>query len=61
MKKKAKKGWILTAKAKGEVKKFYHWDSFITECRYYTKNQEKTPYKMIYVGPEYEKISYSWF
>ena len=57
MKKKAKKGWILN---KG-IKKFYHWESFIGECRYYTKNQEKAPYKIIYVGPEYEKISYSWF
>jgi len=53
MKKKAKKGWILN---KG-IKKFYNWESFIGECRYYTKNQEKAPYKIIYVGPEYEKIS----
>ena len=42
---------------KRKTKKFYNFNDFMTSCRHYTKSQEKAPYKMIYVGPDAEKIS----
>ena len=42
---------------KSKTRKFYNWTTFITQCRYYTKKQLKAPYKMIFMGPDAEKIS----
>ena len=40
-----------------KIRKFYSWNVFMTQCRYYTKKQLKAPYKMIFMGPDAEKIS----
>ena len=40
-----------------KTRKFYSWDVFMAQCRYYTKKQLKAPYKMIFMGPDAEKIS----
>ena len=44
-------------KIRKKIRKFYNWDIFMTQCRYYTKKLKKPPYKMIFMGPDAEKIS----
>ena len=40
------------------IKVFYDFDEFMNESRYWTKNYDKKPpYKVVYVGPDFEKIS----
>ena len=42
---------------KRRTRKFYNWTTFINQCKYYTKKQLRAPYKMIFMGPDAEKIS----
>ena len=40
-----------------KIRKFYSWNVFMTQCRYYTKKQKELPYEMIFMGPDAERIS----
>ena len=40
-----------------KIRKFHNWDIFMTQCRYYTSKKEKTPYQIVFVGPDADKIS----
>ena len=42
---------------KKKTKRYYNWDVFITQCRYYTSKRKKPPHHLMFVGPDSDKIS----